>query len=142
MRRWRYLSGLLVVAAFCAGIARYAWVRHARKTAYQSAVREAAYQSALRSYSDDLKPGTRRKDVENYLRAKGVPVIQMGGRSGRSDLTRSDLTKIGREDAPWYCSEYNVYVMFKFDATDPTGILSDSDHLKEVTIFRWLEGCL
>jgi hypothetical protein len=138
MKRWRYLSAVFVVIALCAGGGRYVWEKHAENAAYLSSAREATYRSALRSYSNNLKPGTPRRDVENYLRAKGAPITQMGGRSGRSDLT-----KIGKEDAPWYCSEYNVYVMFKFDATDPaTGVLSDSDKLKEVTIFRWLEGCL
>jgi len=35
--------------------------------------REAAYQAKLQSYSDVLKPGMTRKNVEDYLREKGWP---------------------------------------------------------------------
>lgn len=34
--------------------------------------REAAYHAKLQSYSDALKPGMTRKNVEDYLRGKGV----------------------------------------------------------------------
>ena len=34
--------------------------------------RETAYQAKLQSYSDVLKPGITRKNVEDYLRTKGV----------------------------------------------------------------------
>src|SRR5260370_36476145 len=39
--------------------------------------REAAYQTKLQSYSDVLKPGMTRKNVEDYLREKGVAFGQL-----------------------------------------------------------------
>lgn len=39
--------------------------------------REAAYQAKLQSYSDVLKPGMTRKNVEVYLRGKGVSFGQL-----------------------------------------------------------------
>ena len=39
--------------------------------------REAAYQSALLSYTEVLKPGMNRKEVEDYLRARTVDFSQM-----------------------------------------------------------------
>ena len=56
----------------------------------------------------------------------------------------ADLTKIGKEHAPWYCERHNVYVAFQFDAVEAHKPYEarDSDALKKVTIFHWLEGCM
>jgi hypothetical protein len=54
-----------------------------------------------------------------------------------------DLVKIANENAPFICSENNVYIAFEFNPKLP-GKLSDtngSDILKRVTIFHQLEGC-
>ncbi len=104
--------------------------------------REVAYKSALNSYSTALKPGMTRKEVEDYLRGNAVGFQQMCCIDERSAF--ADLVKIGKEDAPWYCSEQNIYVAFQFAGVEPHEDLkvSDSDTLKRVTIFRWLEGCL
>jgi hypothetical protein len=59
--------------------------------------------------------------------------------------SRDDLVKIGTEDAPWFCSEKNVYVAFQFtDHQQRRGMpkADDLDTLKAVSIYRWLEGCL
>jgi hypothetical protein len=55
-----------------------------------------------------------------------------------------ELTKIGQEDAPWFCSEKNVYVAFQFRGiAHKQGFEADSsDTLHAITIYRWLEGCL
>jgi len=83
-----------------------------------------------------------RKEVESYLRAKALGFQRMCCIDERSAF--ADLVKIGSEDAPWYCSEQNIYVAFQFAGVEPHEALkvSDSDSLKRVTIFRWLEGCL
>jgi len=66
--------------------------------------------------------------------------------SNRSSL--DDLVKIGKEDAPWFCSENNVYIAFQFidrereQAVGFTLHTDDLDSLKSVTIYPWLEGCL
>ena len=39
--------------------------------------REAAYQAKLLSYSDVLKPGMTRKNVEDFLRGKDVAFGQL-----------------------------------------------------------------
>ena len=62
-----------------------------------------------------------------------------------SKIVYDDLTKIGQEDAPWFCSENAVYIAFQF--TRPTRTAGeadaeDSDRLRAVTIHHWLEGCL
>ena len=126
----------LIVVVFSAFAIRYVRSKRAEKK------REAAYQSALSAYSKDLRPGMTRKDVEDYLRAKGIQFQRMCCIEERS--AAADLAKIGQEDIPWFCSENNVYVAFEFAATEPHEywIDSDSDTLKRVSIFRWLQGCL
>ena len=91
-------------------------IRNARKKQAQSK-REVAYKSALNSYSAALKPGMTRQDVENYLHAKAVGFQQMCCIDERSAF--ADLVKVGKEDAPWYCSEQNIYVAFQFVAVEP-----------------------
>ena len=111
--------------------------------------REAGYQTTLQSYAEVLKPGMSRKEVEDYLRAKNMPLRQMccveaGTMSDRSSL--DDLVKIGEENAPWFCSENNVYIAFQFadhERRHGVGFTTDDlDRLKSVTVYRWLEGCL
>lgn len=105
--------------------------------------REAAYQSALQSYTEALKPGMARKDVEDYLRTKGASFHQACCALERSAF--ADLVKIGPEKHPWYCSEHNVYIAFQFTAVATPDVvvrINDSDVLKQITIFHQLEGCL
>ena len=98
---------------------------------------------ALRSYSQILKPGMKRKEVEDYLSAKNTPFRQMCC-VDQKHLNRTvydDLVKIGKEDAPWFCGENNVYIAFQFDgpkrSIGPTADASDT--LSAITMYRWLE---
>ena len=87
-----------------------------------------------------------RKEVEAYLRQKNISFLQMCCINGdNSKHALDDLTKIGQEDAPWFCSENNIYVAFQFDDKGrhgPHWDANESDVLSKITIFRWLEGCL
>ena len=105
--------------------------------------REITYQLALRSYSEVLKPGMTRREVEDYLRAKNIEFSQMGWVEDER-TAYADLTKIGKEHAPWYCEHHNVYVAFQFAAVEAhkPAEARDSDALKKITIFHWLEGCM
>ena len=137
MKRWGSLLLALIVVTLCAFGVRYVRQKRARQK------REAIYQVALRSYSEVLKLGMSRNDVEGYLKAKNVRFTQMccvAQHTGAFD----DLTKIGQEDTPWYCSEQNIYIAFEFTAAERYEIpRSDaSDTLRAITIFPWLEGCL
>jgi hypothetical protein len=105
--------------------------------------REAAYQARLQSYSEVLKPGMSRKEVEDYLNAKGITHMAMCCVEERS--ADADLVKIGKEKHPWYCSEHSVYIAFQFVDDRHEGMRSshrDSDRLKVITIYHSLEGCL
>jgi hypothetical protein len=104
--------------------------------------REVAYETARQSYSDVLKPGMTRTNVEDYLRSKGVAFEQL---CCIDEMTAfADLVKIGKEKHPWYCSEHAVYIAFQFAAveTERYPKVRDSDTLKTITIFHHLEGCL
>jgi hypothetical protein len=108
--------------------------------------REAQYQASLHSYSEALAIGMSRKEVEAYLRRNGRPFRQMccmpGGATGRA---LDDLTQIGAEPHPWYCSEHNVYIGLAFVPNGPRladPVPSDTETLTQIRMFHWLEGCL
>ena len=142
MKRWLLpiaLSLLVIVSFF---VVRHILAKQAQRK------REAHYQSVLSLCTADLRPGMTRGEVEGYLHARNVNFRQMccvdlkDFRKGVWD----DLTKIGAEDAPWFCSENNVYVAFQFTGKRqmerPQWNADASDTLKAVTLYHWLEGCL
>ena len=142
MKKWLQVGLVLVVAGlFLLGI------RHELKKQAQKK-REVTYQSELRSYSQALKTGTTRKEVEDYLRSKNAAFSQMCcvGESAKRH-SQDDLVKIGEEEHPWFCSEHFVYVAFRF--ADHVQIENgysfkddDSDTLKTLSIFHQFGGCL
>jgi len=142
MRKSRLLSTLGLIAA-AAAIVCAGWYLFEKRSQKK---REALYAATLRSYSGSLQAGMKRKEVEDYLRAKNIPFMRMccvGDKTNRGVL--DDLTRIGHERAPWYCSENNIYIAFQFEGSErhtvgPTD--EDSDTLTKVTLFPWLEGCL
>ena len=139
-RSVRWILAVLAIVLLSFGVRKVA-KSHARRK------REAGYQSTLNSYSQALKPGMTRKEVENYLREKNLEFRQMccvDFREGQK-VPWDDLVKIGEEDAPWYCSSNNVYVVFQFTKDlQFKGMwrADDLDHLEAVTIYRSLETCL
>src|SRR5947209_18878249 len=79
MKHWRLLTVVLVAVALSV-----IGVRHVReKRSQQKHVlekraqqkREVAYKAALRSYSEVLRPGVTRNEVESYLRAENVRLL-------------------------------------------------------------------
>jgi hypothetical protein len=141
MKRWRLPAAIVVLVTLSVVGVRYVLKKRAQEK------REVVYQSTLHSYSQQLKPGMSRKEVEDYFRAKRIVFRQMCC-VDRKDTSKSgwdDLAKIGQEDAPWFCSETNVYIAFQFTDAEPTGPPwgpTPSDTLKTISIYRWLEGCL
>jgi hypothetical protein len=107
--------------------------------------REVAYQSNLRSYTQVLKPGMTRKEVEDYFRAEDIEFRQMCCVADAFSTRHSwdDLIKIGEEDVPLFCRQNNAYVAFLFTDYDKSERQdNDLDTLKDVTIYHELEGCL
>jgi hypothetical protein len=129
----------VTIAVSVLGI-RYALKKNAKRN------REASYQVALASYRQPLRPGMTRKEVEDYLRAKNIPFSQMCCVEDFSKHSWDDLTKIGAEDTPWFCGEYNVYVAFQFtdhkEQHERWWRGNNLDTLKSITIYNKLENCL
>ena len=139
---------LLVLILGAAGL--LAWGIHRRFAREAQAKREAAYQARLLSLTRVLKSGMTRKQVEDYLREKNITYMQeccvVAQESGNRH-TLDDLAKIGQEDHPWFCSENNVYLAFRFSdygKPDSNWQIKDNelDALKSITIYHQLEGCL
>jgi hypothetical protein len=151
MKRWLLLTAALVVIALSVVGVRYELEKRAhRKRELEKLAqekREVVYQSALHSYSEGLRPGMTRKEVEDYLRAKHITFGQSCCVDPK-DLPKGvydDLTKIGQDEAPWFCSANIVYVAFRFTGPERHSVgwtAEASDTLKAVTVYRRLEGCL
>jgi hypothetical protein len=144
----RVLNWLLIVITFLVVAAVVAAGLAYKSKSQAERNREAAYQMVLLSYSNEFKLGSPRKSVEDYLRTNNTEFRQMCCVDS-SELARraswDDLVKIGTEAAPWFCSEKNVYIAFQFtDHEQRNGMpkAHNSDTLKAVSIYRWLEGCL
>ena len=98
--------------------------------------RETTYQAALRSYSQILKPGMKRKAVEDYLRFNKTEFLR---------LSVDDITKIGEDEPTWSCGPNGVYVRFQFigvSQREPHLDAKDEDTLNEIEIYHWLDRCL
>jgi hypothetical protein len=67
MKRWL----LVVLAAILIVSAGAALRSHTKSEAKRK--REAAYESTLGAYSQNLKPGLTRKEVEEYIGGKALP---------------------------------------------------------------------
>jgi hypothetical protein len=141
MKRISWLLLILSVALTVAGL-RYALSNQSQRK------REASYEAARTSYSQVLKPGMTRKETEKYLRDMNKSFQQMCCVNAKaSKHSWDDLVKIGKEDAPWFCSQNNVYVAFQFvdhvQTSKSVGWQGDDlDTLNSITVYRRLEGCL
>jgi hypothetical protein len=143
MRRWYlYLAASITVLFVAFGVS------HVREERAQRG-RELEYKKALKSYSEVLRTGMTRKQVEDYFSSRNIPFRQLCCVSvkefsrGVYDDAYDDLVKIGQEDVPWICSENNVYIAFQFFGSRKDSFPSEpSDTLKDVTIYHHLEGCM
>jgi len=134
--KWRRVL-LIAVAliAVSAGAYHFYSVRARKK-------REAKYQQRLNSCTEIFHTDENRKAVEDYFRSHGT---QFGKVLGPGSLTSwSDYVRIGEEPAPWYCSNWEVYVMFDFAAVEKHNPWDgrDSDLLKKIRLASHGEGCL
>jgi hypothetical protein len=104
------------------------------------AKRETSYRAALRSYTQILKPGMKRKEVENYLRANKIAFQQQS--AGGSSLY--DITQIGQDESTaWFCGKSKVFVKFHFTTfaqREHQFEANEGDTLDEITLFH-LPSC-
>jgi hypothetical protein len=104
----------LIVAII--GVASAIAVRYVYKK-HRAAANTATAQAALLKYSQELRPGLSRNELEGYLREQGASFMQRCSYEERSAF--AVLVKVGEEDVPWFCSEWPDYVVFEFAATEP-----------------------
>jgi hypothetical protein len=104
--------------------------------------REAGYQTALQAYSEFVKIGATRREVEEALRSKNTPYIRLC--CVEQGTTFADLIEIAKEKHPWYCSAHMVYIAIQYVAIDSNvpNTVRETDVVQKVTIWHHLEGCL
>ena len=104
--------------------------------------REAHYQAALQAYSELIKIGATRKEVEETLRSKNTAFGQIC--CVEPGTTFADLITIGKEKHPWYCESHTVYVAILYVATDPNApnTIKETDTVQKLTIWHHLDGCM
>jgi hypothetical protein len=103
--------------------------------------------SALRSYSQVLKPGMTRKDVEDYFRANKIQFSRMCCVEDSFKHSYDDRVKVGTQYFPLPCGDTSYYVAFIFnDQTQhpPAKMLQadDLDTLRSISTFYWVDDCI
>jgi hypothetical protein len=72
--------------------------------------RAAQYRAILKTYSDVLRPGMKRSEVETYFIMSKYVSFNRGA--------SEDTVEIAHEKAGWVCQEQVVYLTFKFDGVE------------------------
>jgi hypothetical protein len=138
MPRWLRAIVVLIISIVCIVVIRNIEKAKRREEHY------AEYQAALTKFTQALKPGTTRKQVEDYLRAQNLMFHRTCCSNDRHVFATE--VRVGQEDRPWYCSEWNVYVRFEFNTTEPDRYPirepSDGDTLSDLHLRSRGEGCL
>jgi hypothetical protein len=73
--------------------------------------RNAQYRAMLKTYSDVLRPGMKRSEVENYFIMSKYVLFDRGA--------SEDTVEIAHERAGRVCQEQVVYLTFEFEAVEP-----------------------
>lgn len=137
MKRWRLPLILLVSVVLVCTLSWNLWQAHKEK------LREHRDQAILQSYSQQLKPGMTREQVESYLHLKGIQFGQICCFDEQSAY--ADIVKIDSRKAPWFCGRDTIYIALQFAAVKPrpdTDMTDPSDDLKSISIRPMLEDCL
>ena len=104
----------------------------------------AEYEAALTKFSQALKPGATRKQVEDYLRGQNLRFYRVCCSNDQHAFATE--VRVGQEEHPWFCSEWNVYVYFEFTTTEPDRYPirpgSDGDTMSDMHLVSRGEGCL
>ncbi len=100
--------------------------------------------AAVATYSQDLKPGMTRKEVEDYFRANKISFGH--GCCAANEVSVDDLIEIGTRHFPVPCGDSTYYVAFIFDEKTqhpPARIMQadDLDTLRSITTFDRVDDC-
>ena len=88
------------------------------------------YRRVLKAYSDVLKPGMKRSEVENYFIMSKYVLFDRGA--------SEDVVDIAHEKAGWFCQEQIACLRFEFAAVEPMkGLAADpGDRLVRTSLDR------
>lgn len=102
------------------------------------AYRDTQYRRVLKSYSDVLKPGMKRSEVENYFIMSKYVSFNRECCVGPKRGTFDDLVEIAHEKPGWVCQEQVVYVAFEFAAVDRKRewVADPGDRLVRTSLYR------
>lgn len=89
--------------------------------------------NTLLAYRSAFKAGASRAEVEDYLRQKGMPYERSCCEPG----VFSDRSKIGELPPRWTCRNWNVYLDFQFQRTDPEAdVAKGTDRLTKIDLYE------
>jgi hypothetical protein len=138
MTRW----GIGIVALIIT-VASIVLIRNAVK-AKRGEERHAQHQAALTKFTQALKPGITRKQVEDYLRTQNLKFGRICCNQ-HQDVYATEV-RVGQEDSPWFCSGWGVYVDFEFTTIEPDRYPlrppADGDILSNLHLVSKGESCL
>ena len=103
--------------------------------------------AAVAPYSQVLKPGMTRKEVEDYFRVNKIQFGQGCCAEHPHGHSLDDYVEIGTQHIPLPCGDTSYYVAFTFDDQTqhpPTRKIlpaDDLDTLRSITTFHWVDDC-
>jgi hypothetical protein len=102
--------------------------------------------AAVATYSQDLKPGMTRKEVEDYFRANKISFRHRCCGGGSNEHSLDDFIEIGTQHIPVPCGDSTSYVVFIYDAQTwhpPAGLpqADDRDTLRSITTISEVDDC-
>lgn len=107
--------------------------------------RRLEYQRITQHYSDVLKPGMTRAEVENLLRSRKQAFTRFCC-VGKRQTPYADEVKLGEgtRKGQWPCTATNIYIDLEFEATEPHSETEarDSDRLLRVIPGEGMQPCL
>jgi hypothetical protein len=97
------------------------------------------YRAALPLYSEFLKPGMQRTEVERELHQRSISFTQ---NYAYGQYPRDEFVLLKRIDSPvWYCSFEDITVHLEFDSNSSAAHSLD-DPLSGISEYRVLMDCL
>src|SRR5215813_6316353 len=113
-RRMFLAIAAAAIVALAIGIS--AWRSHVRDFQRQQALRDAVYAAAVEGFQHDLKIGTQRAQVKQFLESRRMQYEEVYfGSSGATGW--SYTVNVGREPSnTLWCDYWNVYVALNFNA--------------------------
>jgi hypothetical protein len=93
-----------------------------RAEAQAQAKREIGYQAALRSYSQVLKPGMTRKEIEGYFHTENINFVQtccVESVESSKKHSLDDLAACGASQLPWHLGPAAKVRILRFKNLSP-----------------------